>query len=131
MVGNMATHRQKWLWKSCWVFYIRICWQQEKSKTLGLAWDFFKPPNQCPSDILPPKRSQFLILLKQCHSLIIKHSHLWTYGGGGFLFKQTQKYKRKQSIFPFGSGITLLRIIISRSTHLPANFTIFFFLAVE
>jgi hypothetical protein len=94
--------RQTWNCINSWEFYILIHKHQvrrerdkerrreterhrERERQRDEAWwgggvETSKP---IPSNIIPPTRSCFLIfliLLKQFHSLVAKHSNIWAYG---------------------------------------------------
>jgi hypothetical protein len=70
MAGSMVAHRQTWCWRRSWEFYVQ---NHRKTKRERLwAWNgLFETSKSTPSDILPPAKTDLLIL-SNCHSLVIQ-----------------------------------------------------------
>lgn len=80
----MVACKKSWCWRSSWEFYIKKHRQEEERQTLGLGWVFeAQEPTLC--DILSQTKPHFLIPLKLCWSLMIRHSHIWAHGSHSHL----------------------------------------------
>lgn len=79
MVGNMMSCSQTCRWGSSWEFYIWVG-RQEEEEDSELGMGSLKP--QSPS-LWHTSFNKVITInpFKQCHTLVIKYSNLWVFGG--------------------------------------------------
>lgn len=100
----MVAYRQTCCWRRSWGFYIQICRHQEEWELLGQAFktkvyiQWYTSLQKCTP---MPTKPHLLIFLKQCYSLMTKHSNI---------FKSPQLYLR--SLF-FHCCYLIILIIIA------------------